>query len=857
MTIERIKNTFIWKRALAPIENEPYADKKEELRSAFMKFRENTSFLVSNISRKLPELTQHDISHLDALWEIASLITGENYPINPLEAFVLGGSILLHDSALCIEAYENGETGLRETIEWKDAFSDINEKNPFEDVAILKSQADFIALRQLHAVQAETLIERRWTDPETGQLIYLLENQLLRKHLGKLIGQIAASHHWDIEFISSKLSSQQNSISTFPREWRIDPVKLACILRCADAAHIDNERAPDFLHALIKRHGLSFNHWKAQNKLSNVDIDQSESKKDTLLFTSTIDYSEDEAESWFVAYDAACLVEKEIKSCNFLLEQRINTEPFQVKKVKGVESPEVMSNYIKPINWKPCSAMVHVGNIEKVIQNLGGEMLYGAGSDFLGIVLRELLQNARDSIQARVVFDKDFTGKIHISIKEEKDTFYLVVEDNGIGMSERVLTGSLLDFGTSFWTSNLVRSEFPGLRSSNFKSIGRFGIGFYSVFMIADQVFVASRNWDKGLNEVTEMKFPQGFTLRPILTKGNIDGFSSLTSTKITLKLKPESISANMMVQIKTNREGSKNFNIPFSQYISALSAGLDVSVTFNEFGKDEINVHENIESQNFDKNKWLHAISFSNILTDNRDFISKNIERLKPIIENNKILGLAAINTKLSNQQDFLSITTVGGLAQSVHARDGERFIGYIDYKPKSAKRDIGDYSASKAVIEEWAENQLKELLCLPLNPIERYCASAALSSFNVDPSSLAEILIIKNNRQFFMSFDKIAELSTEMKIAFLEVDYGKHMETHHRIQSIEGLAMVSPLSNSSFLSLKLHNGIPENDNSIFDCTYRAIIKKSWSPVIERIEGIGKNIWGRNINAITIFSMK
>ena len=855
MSIERIKNTTLWTETLAPSNDNLHQDKIEELRTSLLKFRENVSFLVSNISKKLPDLTQHDISHLDALWEVASLIVGKDYPINPLEAFVLGGSILLHDSALCVEAYENGEAGLRETIEWKDAFADLCDKQTNEQQTELQKLADFIALRQLHAQQAENLIERIWIDPETNQQMFLLENQILRKHLGKLIGQIAASHHWDIEFLISKLSTQQNSISSFPREWRIDSVKIACILRCADAAHIDNERAPDFLHALIKRQGISLDHWKAQNKLANVDIDQSEDGEDTLIFTSTLDYQENESEAWYVAYDAACLVDKEIKSCNQILKRNRNSNVFQVKKVKGVESPEEMSKYIKPNGWKPCSAKVHVGNIEKVIQNLGGEMLYGSNSDNLEIVLRELIQNSRDSIKARSIFDKNFESKIQISVQTNKDAVSLVIEDDGLGMSERVITGSLLDFGTSFWTSSLVRSEFPGLRSSNFKSIGKFGIGFYSVFMIAEQVFISSKNWDKGVDDIIEVKFPQGFTLRPILTKGEVQDYNSQISTRIKIKLKPQIINSKLQVQIRTNRQGAKNFNVHLSQFISALSAGIDVPIYFKEENEEEILVHERIDKKDFDKKAWLEQISFSNHLTENQELISKNISRLKPIIEDNSIFGLAAININLTERQDFLSISTVGGLAQSVHSRDGERFIGFIDYKPKSAKRDIGSFSASETVMKKWASDQLEDLMKMTLNPIEKYCAASSLCSFNTDPSQLAQILIIINGTQVFMTFDEIAQLSTKIKVVFLESYYGRHMETHHRINGINGMAMIRPLSNSSFLDLKFENEIPEKNNSIIDCLYRAILKNGLTPVIERLNGIGKNIFNQEINAITIYS--
>ncbi|MBA2593659.1 MAG: hypothetical protein M3495_02490 [Pseudomonadota bacterium] len=47
----------------------------------------------------MPGLTVHDITHLDALWRVADQIAGPDYPINPAEAFVLGGAFLLHDAA--------------------------------------------------------------------------------------------------------------------------------------------------------------------------------------------------------------------------------------------------------------------------------------------------------------------------------------------------------------------------------------------------------------------------------------------------------------------------------------------------------------------------------------------------------------------------------------------------------------------------------------------------------------------------------------------------------------------------------------------------------------------------------------
>lgn len=80
-------------------------------------------------------------------------------------------------------------------------------------------------------------------------------------------------------------------------------------------------------------------------------------------------------------------------------------------------------------------------------------------------------------------------------------------------------------------------------------------------------------------------------------------------------------------------------------------------------------------------------------------------------------------------------------------------------------------------------------------------------------------------------------------------------HMETHHNIQSVKGFALVRPLSNSSFLSLKRINNIPQNNFSIFGCIYRGIIKKGNTPKITEFKGIGNNSFGEVINAIVISS--
>ena len=107
-------------------------------------------------------------------------------------------------------------------------------------------------------------------------------------------------------------------------------------------------------------------------------------------------------------------------------------------------------------------------------------------------------------------------GLITVGLLSEGNNCWLVVEDNGIGMSEQVLTGPLLDFGTSFWRSPLAIEEFPGLMASGMHASGKFGIGFFSVFMLGPVVRVYSRRCDRGQETGRLLEFREGTSARPI-----------------------------------------------------------------------------------------------------------------------------------------------------------------------------------------------------------------------------------------------------------------------------------------------------------------------------------------------------
>jgi molecular chaperone HtpG len=118
------------------------------------------------------------------------------------------------------------------------------------------------------------------------------------------------------------------------------------------------------------------------------------------------------------------------------------------------------------------------------------------------IFLRELVSNASDALdklrfeQARSteIVSPDLDLQISISADEEKRE--LVIQDTGIGMSLDELVENIGTIAKSGSAEFIRQAMADQSNSSNI--IGRFGVGFYSVFMVADKVTILTRSFRAG-----------------------------------------------------------------------------------------------------------------------------------------------------------------------------------------------------------------------------------------------------------------------------------------------------------------------------------------------------------------------
>lgn len=122
------------------------------------------------------------------------------------------------------------------------------------------------------------------------------------------------------------------------------------------------------------------------------------------------------------------------------------------------------------------------------------------------IFLRELISNASDSMEKlrhiesteKDIHSAGLPLEIHITTDAEAKT--VTIADHGIGMTREELVknlGTIAHSGTKAFLKNMKDSgSTPG------NMIGQFGVGFYSAFMVADEVKVHTRSWRKDGEEL-------------------------------------------------------------------------------------------------------------------------------------------------------------------------------------------------------------------------------------------------------------------------------------------------------------------------------------------------------------------
>ncbi|WCR53011.1 MAG: Chaperone protein HtpG [Wolbachia endosymbiont of Ctenocephalides orientis wCori] len=155
------------------------------------------------------------------------------------------------------------------------------------------------------------------------------------------------------------------------------------------------------------------------------------------------------------------------------------------------------------------------------------------------VFLRELISNASDACD-KLRYESqlnpnllDSSDELKITISSNKDKNELYITDNGIGMSRQDLIdnlGTIASSGTQKFLDAIKNNKDS---SQAVELIGKFGVGFYSSFMVASEVIVESRKAGEEESWVWRSKGDGEYSISKLddqVPRG----------TKITLTIRPE-----------------------------------------------------------------------------------------------------------------------------------------------------------------------------------------------------------------------------------------------------------------------------------------------------------------------------
>lgn len=725
----------LWKSLLASRPEDQHADTRLKLAAAFRQFRDNVKPVAEEIALSVPGYTNHGISHCDSLWDTASKLIGVDVTLNPAEAFVLGGAFLIHDLGMGLSAYPGGLIGITSSSEWLDTLARLFPRD-FQELQRLTLR-DIAAnptwnglteprvkaalttyLRLHHAEQAGQILSQAW-QLTNGETNFLLPDAKLRNWYGKAIGRIARSHWQDVSELPAALPEvPMGAPGDFPSDWSVDELKLACLLRLADAAQIDDRRADILLTTHRQPQGDSLAHWQFQERLMSVQVIDHR-----LFFSSTVPFPEEMSDAWWTAFDAAQMIDRELRKVDNLCAD-LKRPRFAARGVAGADSSLRFSSFVQTDGWKPLDAAPYIGDPNSVISRLGGEALYGQHQSS-EVPLRELIANALDATRAyRLAFEDADIKPIIIDFDHRDEADFIRVQDRGIGMNESDITERLCNFGTSGWKSDANRSAFPGLLSHGYEPVGQFGIGFFSVFMIADSVKVITRHVDAAKADTLVLEFAEGLVARPMLRPATRSEQLLEQGTKIELRLKK-----------KLTEDGGFFAGAPrhmledpdfIARKVRMLALMADESIDIRAVGSSEA-------VRCIRRNQWLTDSSeeIFDALNPGRDeslpgyvaVRARFAQMLKPIVDSQgKEVGRIGVDalTMHNDESSGLYFQDSAGYCGGLHSSYLSDIVGVLSGSPVGAARKEIKIDVDLPQMQNWYSSQIQGLTAANSDPFQ-----------------------------------------------------------------------------------------------------------------------------------------
>ncbi|KAL0096150.1 Hsp90 protein-domain-containing protein [Phycomyces blakesleeanus] len=465
------------------------------------------------------------------------------------------------------------------------------------------------------------------------------------------------------------------------------------------------------------------------------------------------------------------------------------------------------------------------------------------------IFLRELISNASDAldkIRFLSLTDPSALGetqRLRVSIAADPETKTLIITDTGVGMTREQLKqnlGTIAKSGTAEFLQKLESSK----NDEEVTQIGQFGVGFYSVFLVADKVTVASKSNDDPDQHVWMSEAVDDFVIAKD-PRGNTLG----RGTQITIHLKDDALEfldQNTLKKLVTKYSEFINFPIyVWSSHEETVKKDLSnededndedieeekIETPGEEKEEDEIKTVYKWDRVNTQKPLWMKP---AKEVTD-----EEYIEFYRAMAKEPTTTPLSWIHSKGEGDVEFRSIIYIPhkadpnffqNLAEKVHSI--KLFVKRVfitdefELLPKWLSFLKGVVDADDLPLNVSRETLQKHR---SLRVISKHLVKKALDMFS---------LLAKEDEEKYGVF--IKEFGSALKYGAIQSDsHRKKISTLLRYPS-----SYDPVSSSAGVSLDSYiERMKNNQKSIFYLSGQTVAEIEQSPFLERLLARGYEV--------------
>ncbi|QEL14858.1 HD domain-containing protein [Limnoglobus roseus] len=499
------------------------------------------------------EFTLHDISHIDSMLKIIDWLIPEasKKALTPTDWLMIVLGIYFHDIGLLVtkEEFELREESSFTQFRHElfsgtygiDYRARVSSLGPGDEDRFLYQEF----VRQNHAERSRSWVmgsssNQLGASTSAVSAISSLLNPLDRQFRRDL-GLICASHHLDDLYDLQKYKPRRAYGSSNLEMCNVQ--YCAIVLRATDLLHITRDRTPSIVFKLINPSDpISQQEWAKQQAVRRVAPLPVSPGEEDARDSIEVHAFFSEPTGFFGLTSYLRYAQAELEKCH----QWASLARSREQVIVDFPWRRVDDRAIEAENFLP-QAFAFQLDQKRILDLLVGHTLYNDTN----VVIRELVQNALDAVRLQQMVHRDrhnIPTSGEVKIFWDSVTKSLVIEDNGIGMTQEVIERHFLNVGVSLYQEEKFKKNYPA-----FAPISRFGIGILSTFMVSDDVEVFTVHADDGWARQLSLRSVHGRYLIRLIDKASPEVAKSLGphGTRVIVKLRPSAELDNVLASVK------------------------------------------------------------------------------------------------------------------------------------------------------------------------------------------------------------------------------------------------------------------------------------------------------------------